>query len=430
MRVFKKIPPARLIALGFFVLILIGTGLLLSPFSIKEGMEVSFIDALFTATSAVCVTGLTVIDISSHFTIFGQIVMAFLIQAGGLGVTLVSVGLILFAGGRIGLRERLLVRESINIESGKGIVRFVKSILFITLCFELTGAILSFTVFIQKYPLLESIGISIFHAISAFNNAGFDIMSGGQNLIPYQDNIMLNLVTCGLIIFGGIGFLVIMDIIKKRSFKKLTLHSKIVIMMTVILIVAGTLLFKATEDMSWLGAFFNSVSCRTAGFSTYPVGNFTNAGLFIMVVLMFIGASPGSTGGGIKTTTFFTLLLSVKNGSKNNQYKAFRRRISAELVSKAAIIAILGVLIVSTVVFLLCVIGPDYDFLKLLVEVVSAYGTVGFSSGISSEIGILGKFILAVTMYIGRVGSLTIISLWFTKPPSNISYSEESIAIG
>lgn len=300
----KNQPPGRLIAIGFALVILIGAFLLMLPISVRDDANVHFIDALFTSTSAVCVTGLISIDVADHFTFFGQVVVAALIQIGGLGVTSIGVGLILVARKNVGIKGRILVKEALNIDGIKGIVRLVKSVLLMTFCFELVGVILSFIVFVQDYPILKALWISIFHSIAAFNNSGFDILGGLRNLIPYQSNVLLNLTTCGLIIFGGLGFLVILDVLKKRDFRKLTLHSKAVLMTTVALLLGGTLLLKTTEDVSWLGAFFQSVSARTAGFSTYPIGEFTNAGLFTLIVLMFIGASPGSTGGGIKTSTF------------------------------------------------------------------------------------------------------------------------------
>ena len=288
--ILKNQSPARLIALGFAAVILTGSLILMLPVSVREGATVTFIDALFTSTSAVCVTGLIAIDTADHFTAFGQGVVAVLIQIGGLGVTSVGVGLIIAAGKRVGLKGRLLVKEALNIDSYKGIVRLVKSILLLTLCFEATGAVLSFIVFSQDYPTAHALGISIFHSIAAFNNSGFDILGGLRNLIPYQDNVLLNMTTCFLIIFGGLGFLVILDIARNRRFRKLSLHSKVVIVTTAGLLATGTLLLKATEDITWMGAFFHSVSARTAGFSTYPIGTFTNAGLFVLCLLMFIGA--------------------------------------------------------------------------------------------------------------------------------------------
>ena len=276
-RVFQYLkgqPPGRLITLGFATVILLGTFLLLLPISVNPGMKVGVIDALFTATSAVCVTGLIAIDTADHFTAFGRAVVALLIQIGGLGVTSVGVGFILAAGKRVGFKGRLLVREALNVDSSKGVVRLIKAILLTTLFFEAVGAILSFIVFVQDYPPLKAMEISIFHSIAAFNNSGFDILGGLQNLIPYQSDVLLNFVTCGLIIFGGLGFLVILDVLKMRSFKKLCLHSKVVITTSGILLITGTLLLKVTEDISWLGAFFQSVSARTAGFSTYPIGEF------------------------------------------------------------------------------------------------------------------------------------------------------------
>ena len=233
---FKRQPAGRLITLGFAAAILFGTFLLLLPVSVRPDAKVSFIDALFTSTSAVCVTGLIAIDTADHFTPFGQGVVAFLIQIGGLGVTSVGVGLILAVGKHIGIKGRLLAQEGLNVTGVKGIIRLVKSVLLMTLCFELAGAVLSFIVFIQDYPLPRAIGTSIFHSIAAFNNSGFDIFGGLRNMIPYQSDILLNFTTCFLIIFGGLGFLVILDILKNRSFKKLTLHSKVVITTTVILL--------------------------------------------------------------------------------------------------------------------------------------------------------------------------------------------------
>ncbi len=426
----KKQPPGRLIVIGFALVILLGTGLLLLPASIKDGAEVSFIDALFTSTSAVCVTGLIAIDTADHFTALGQAIVAALIQIGGLGVTSIGVGLILAARKRVGIKGRALVKESLNVDNFKGMIRLVKAVLLMTLCFELAGMALSFIVFVQDYPPLRALGISAFHSIAAFNNSGFDILGGLRNLIPYQSNVLLNLTTCGLIIFGGLGFLVILDIIKKRSFRKLSLHSKVVITTTVILLVVGTLLLKATEDISWMGAFFHSVSARTAGFSTYPIGEFTNAGLFTLIILMFIGASPGSTGGGIKTSTFFVLMQEVRSLFTKKHIGAFHRSISAEALSKASIISLLSVLLVCIGTFLLCILEPEYSFVQLLFEEVSAFGTVGLSTGITPSLGDGSKLVLIFTMFAGRVGTFTLLSIWIDRPAPSARFTEESITIG
>ncbi len=426
----KKQPPGRLIAIGFALVILIGALLLMLPVSVRNDAKVHFIDALFTSTSAVCVTGLISIDVADHFTFFGQVVVAALIQIGGLGVTSIGVGLILAARKNIGIKGRILVKEALNIDGIKGIVRLVKAVLLMTFCFELAGVILSFIVFVQDYSVLKALWISIFHSIAAFNNSGFDILGGLRNLIPYQNNVLLNLTTCGLIIFGGLGFLVILDILKKRSFRKLTLHSKVVLSTTLALLLGGTLLLKATENVTWMGAFFQSVSARTAGFSTYPIGEFTNAGLFTLIVLMFIGASPGSTGGGIKTSTFFVLVQHVRSLFTKRHIGAFCRSIPFEVFSKACTVTLLSMLLVCGGTFLLCVLEPEYSFVQLMFEEVSAFGTVGLSTGITPDLGVASKLVLIFTMFAGRVGAFTLLTLWIDRPLPNIRYTEESITIG
>ena len=427
---FKNQSPARLITLGFAFVILTGTVLLKLPVSVRDGAEVSWINALFTSTSAVCVTGLIAIDTAEHFTVFGRTIVAMLIQIGGLGVTSVGVGIILAAGKKVGFKERLLVKEAMNVSGFKGMVVLVKYVLLMTLCFETAGAALSYIVFVQKYSPLDALGISVFHSVAAFNNSGFDILGGLQNLIPYQDNVLLNLTTCGLIIFGGLGFLVILDILRNRCFKKLCLHSKVVILTSIVLIVTGAVLLKCTENITWLGAFFQSVSARTAGFSSYPIGSFTTAGLFILTILMFIGASPGSTGGGIKTSTLFVLLNIVKSTATNQHCTAFRRRIPDKVVFKAFMITFLSLMVVSISTLVMCVLEPGYSFIQLLFECTSAFGTVGLSTGITPDLSTVGKLVIILTMFIGRLGTLTIITMWSFKQPANAVYTEENITIG
>ncbi|MDU4883787.1 TrkH family potassium uptake protein [uncultured Clostridium sp.] len=430
MKLIKKIKPSRIIVLGFLMVILLGTILLMLPISINEGKNVSFIDALFTSTSAVCVTGLIAIDTADTFTIFGRTVVALLIQIGGLGVTSVGVGFIMLMKRKIGIKERTLIKESMNLDSLKGVVKLVKSILLMTLIFESIGVILSYVVFSKDYAPLDALGISLFHSVAAFNNSGFDILGGLQNLIPYQNNILLNLTTCGLIIFGGIGFLVIKEIIEVKSFKKFTLHTKIVIIMTVILLIVGTILLKLTENISWLGAFFFSTSARTAGFSTYSLSSFTNAGLFVIIILMFIGASPGSTGGGIKTTTLFTLYKSIYSTSTNKHCIAFKRKIPLAVILKAFNITILALFIICIGTFILSILEPNYTFMQLLFEVTSAFGTVGLSTGITPDLSDISKAIISLIMFIGRLGPMTIATIWCCKEPSNARYSEETVIIG
>jgi trk system potassium uptake protein TrkH len=430
MNFIKKMNPGRFIALGFATVILLGAFILFLPISHREGVDVSFIDALFTSTSAVCVTGLIAVDTYDTYNVFGQIIVALLIQVGGLGVTSVGVGFMLLARRKVDFKDRILVKEALNLDSLKGIVKLVKSVLLMTLCFEGAGAILSFLVFSKDYPLPRAIGTSLFHSVASFNNAGFDNLGGLKNLLDYQSNVLLNLTTCGLIIFGGLGFVVIKEILYKHSFKRFSLHSKVVITMTVLLLVVGTVLLKLTEDVSWLGAFFFSTSARTAGFSTYPVGNFTSAGLFIIMILMFIGASPGSTGGGIKTTTAFTLFSTAYSASTNKHCGGFKRKLPNEIVMKAFLLTFYAMLLVCFSTLLLCVLEPEYTFIQLLFEVVSAFGTVGLSTGITPDLEPISEFIIVITMYIGRVGPLTIASLWSVKPKTNVCYSEEAITIG
>ncbi|WP_320953518.1 potassium transporter TrkG, partial [Enterocloster bolteae] len=259
---------------------------------------------------------------------------------------------------------------------------------------------------------------------------GFDILGGLKNLTGYQDNVLLNLTTAGLIIFGGLGFLVIMDLIKNRSFKKLCLHSKAVIVTTLILLASGTILIWLTEDITWLGAFFTSVSARTAGFSTFPLGEFTSAGLLSVSVLMFIGASPGSTGGGIKTSTLFTLFHTIKGAACNEEPHAFHYRIPQEAFYKAAIVTALSALVVCLGTFFMCILEPGIPFEDILFEITSAFGTVGLSTGITPGLSSLSKLLEVLVMYIGRLGPLTIVTIWVFKPTKSVSYAEGSISIG
>lgn len=423
--------PARIIAAGFALAILLGSVLLILPCSVQDGVDLQYIDALYTSTSAVCVTGLIAVDAGDTFTPLGQFFLAMLIQVGGLGVTAVGAGIIVAMGRKVDMKARSLIREAMNLDSGKGVILFVKSIFVTTVIFELTGAALSFLVFVQDYPPLHAAGISLFHSVAAFNNSGFDILGNFQNLIPYRDDVLLNLVTCGLIFFGGIGFLVIREMWSKRlHWKKFSMHAKVVLSMSLILIVVGTLLLKATEDVTWLGALFHSVSARTAGFSTYPLGNFSNAGLLVLTVLMFVGASPGSTGGGIKTSTFLVLIKGIKSAATNQSEKAFRYAIPTTAFRKAAVITLLAAAVVVGGTWIFVVLEPDVTLMQALFEVTSAFGTVGLSTGITPELGVGAKVLSILIMYIGRLGPLTVASLWYFTRGERVRYPEGNIAIG
>jgi trk system potassium uptake protein TrkH len=427
----KRQSPVRIIAMGFALVIFVGSILLILPCSVQEGVTVRYIDSLYTSTSAVCVTGLIAIDAGDTFTPLGQFFLGMLIQIGGLGVTAMGTGIILAMRKRVNLKGRVLVQEAMNLDSREGIVKFVKSIFITTAIFEIAGALLSFTVFIKHYPPLKALGVSLFHSVAAFNNSGFDIMGNYQNLIPYQSDVMLNVVTCALIFFGGIGFLVIREVwMKKFRWSKLSMHSKIVISLSIALIIIGGVLIKATEDVTWMGAFFHSVSARTAGFSTYPLGSFTTSGLLILIVLMFIGASPGSTGGGIKTSTFFVLIQSIKSMATNESEKAFHYSLPENAFRKAAVITLLAMGVVISGTYLMSVFEPHLSLIDMLFDVTSAFGTVGLSTGITPDLTVASKILSIVIMYIGRLGPLTIASIWHFSRGERIKYPEGNIAIG
>ncbi len=433
----KRLSPARIIALGFAAVILLGSVLLVLPCSVRDGVTVRYIDALYTSTSAVCVTGLIAIDVGTAFTPLGQFFLAALIQIGGLGVTSVGVGIILAMGKKVNIRGRNLVHEASNLDTGKKATSFIKQVFLTTAAFELTGAALSFLVFVKDYPPLKALGYSLFHSVAAFNNSGFDNLglSGGLysniNLIPYADNVLLNFVTCGLIFFGGIGFLVIKEVMDKRfRWKKLSMHAKVVLSVSAVLTLVGTVLLKLTEDIGWLGAFFHSVSARTAGFSTYALGDFTNAGLLVLIVLMFIGASPGSTGGGIKTSTFFVLIQGIKSAATNQSEKGFHYSIPKGTFKKAAIITLLALGVVLTGTYLMILMEPNVSLMDALFEITSAFGTVGLSTGITPTLSAGSKLLSILIMYIGRLGPLTIATLWYFNKGERAEYPDGNIAIG
>ena len=427
----KKQSPARIISLGFLLVILLGSALLMLPCSVQDGVTVRYIDALYTSTSAVCVTGLIAVDAGDTFTPLGQFFLGGLIQVGGLGVTSVGAGVILAMGKRMRMKERRLVYEAMNLASPQGVVRFLKKVFWTTIFFEGVGAALSFTVFVRDYPLLDAAGISLFHSVAAFNNSGFDILGNFQTLIPYRDSVTLNLVTCGLIFFGGIGFLVIQEMLAKRfCWKKFSMHAKVVLSVSAALIAAGTVLLKLTEPIGWMAAMFHSVSARTAGFSTYALSGFSKAGLLVLIVLMFIGASPGSTGGGIKTSTFFVLMQGIQSAATNRDEKAFRYSVPADAFRKAAVITLIALGVVLTGTYLVVLFEPELAFLDVLFEMVSAFGTVGLSTGITPGLSDPSKIVSILIMYIGRLGPLTIASLWYFSKGERVRYPEGNISIG
>ena len=432
-RFLKKQPPVRLIAGGFLLVILIGSALLMLPISLNDGAELKYIDSLYTAVSAVCVTGLSTVEVGATFSIFGRIVLALLIQVGGLGVATIGAWLIMIMGKKMDLKSRNLVHEAMNLGSGNGVARFLKEVFFTTLIIEAGGAVLSFIALLKYFEWQSALGYALFHAVSAFNNAGFDVFGQGTNLIPYQTDVLFNLTTSALIIFGGIGFLVIREIREKKiRISKYSMHTKVVLLMTGILLVSGTVLIKITEwsSITWLGAFFSSVTARTAGFSTFSFGAFSKAGLLVMIALMFIGASPGSTGGGIKTTTFFVIVKSITSAVKERDVRIFKYSIPQKIYKKASVIAFIGISVISASTFLICVFEPDLNFIDILFESVSAFATVGLSTGITPELSLGSKIVSIIVMYIGRLGPLTVASLWNFGKASVVRYPDGNLAIG
>lgn len=436
-RFIKKQSPARLIAFGFLAVIFIGSILLILPCSVKDGVTVKYIDALYTSASAVCVTGLVSVDVGTAFTPLGQFFLAALIQIGGLGVTSIGAGIILAMGKKLDIKSRMLVQEASNLSAARNTILFVKNVFIVTVTIELIGAALSFIVLVKDYPALTALGYSLFHSVAAFNNSGFDNLGHSNDLYSsvslssYQSNILFNLVTCILIFLGGIGFLVIRETIDKRfRWKKLSMHSKVVLSVSTILIVIGTILLKLTEDISWLGAFFHSVSARTAGFSTYPLGNFTKSGLLLISVLMFIGASSGSTGGGIKTSTFFVLLRGMYSAATNKSETAFHYAIPKDAFKKASVIALLALGIIISGSYLMSIFEPQLDTMDILFETISAFGTVGLSTGITPDLTLKSKLLSILIMYIGRLGPLTVATLWYFSKGERTRYAEGNISIG
>ncbi|MCQ4638332.1 H(+)-transporting ATPase [Anaerovorax odorimutans] len=428
----KRLKPRRMVVLGFLSIILLGTVLLMLPISAAAGKSVSFVDSLFTSTSAVCVTGLVSVDAGTTFSFFGQVVLAALIQIGGLGITSIGVIVILTAGGRFGIGKQRLIKESLNLSSGKGLTAVVRAVLYVTVAFELVGAAASYLSFSQDFARTDAIGISLFHSIAAFNNAGFDILGDFQSLINYSSDVWLCLVTSGLIIFGGLGFFVISEMASGKSPRRWSLHTKVVIATTFFLLLGGTLLLKCTEGSSftWLDAFFQSVSARTAGFASVDIGAVSKSGLLVLMVLMFIGASPGSTGGGVKTTTFFVLCRKANSVIFNRHCTAFRRKLPETVVTKAFTVFTMAVSVIILSTFLVSMLEPEFTFQQIFFEIISGYATTGLSTGITPSLCAASKIIISVTMFVGRLGPLTIATIWLNRDVPAVTYSEEDVTIG
>lgn len=443
--------PARLSIFGFGILIGLGTGLLMLPEASNTG-RLAFIDALFTATSASCVTGLVVVDTGSAFTRFGQLVILVLIQFGGLGIMTISTVALMAAGRKPGLTGRFVIQDTYTHSGERKVTTIVKDVVLFTMVIELIGAVFLFFRFYGRKGAGEALYSAVFHSVSAFCNAGFALFS--DSFSAYRQDWIVNFTICFLIITGGIGFLVLSEVRRsfprnRRTWSRLSLHTRLVISATVILLSVSTLLLAAMEWKNtlaglpipgrFLAAFFQAVSARTAGFNTLPVGDMANESLFFLCLLMFIGASPGSCGGGIKTTTLASLsLLGIARLKGLARPQVFYRSISQASMGKAISVAMLGTLVVVTGTLLILVteLGETSHtlsrgmFLDYLFETMSAFGTVGLSTGVTSTLSATGRLVITAVMFVGRLGPLVIAVAVSRQVAARHYYAEENIIIG
>ncbi len=413
--------------------------LLSLPVASESGRPTPFLTALFTANSATCVTGLVVVDTADHYSAFGELVILLLIQLGGFGYMTSWALLAMLLGWRIGLRERIVLTEAHSLYQTGGVVRFTKRIVLVALTIEATGAAILALRWVREVPVGRAMYLGIFHSISAFNNAGFDLMGQFRSLTAYAADPVISLTIAGLIIVGGLGFSVLLDLRSRR----MTLHSRTVLLTTAVLIGGGALLIWLLEfhnaktlaalpvPAQALAAFFQAVTPRTAGFNTVQIGALTQPTLMLMVALMFIGASPGGTGGGIKTTTFIAPLAVIWSTIRGTSDPVlFRRRLPVVVVYRAVTIALVSVAFVATMTVLLVQV-EGRDFLSSLFEVTSAFGTVGLSTGITPELSTWGRLIVMATMFSGRVGLLTMaFGLTRRQHQPHVRYPEERVYLG
>lgn len=436
--------PTRLIVVSFAAVILTGTVVLMLPVSTVDGVSPRLIDAFFTSTSAVCVTGLVVVNTASYWSVFGQAVIVLLIQVGGLGLMTFATAQLLVTGRRIGLKQRLIIQEQTGQWSLSGLVILLRRLLVATFVFEAAGAVILGAEIgrARNLPFLQAAFHGVFHSVSAFCNAGFDIL--GNSLVGFTGNVPVTLTVSFLIIFGGIGFHVIVDLYNhKAKWSELNLHSRIALKATACLLIFGTLAFGIFEwgnpgtlgDLSLkdkiLAAWFQSVTPRTAGFNSIAIERLLPASAFLTVLLMFIGASPGGTGGGVKTTTFAIaarFVTSTINGREDVVFE--RRRLPMDTVIRAIAIVLISMSLVLVSVLALTV-TEDASFMDILFEAVSAFGTVGLSRGITPSLTVLGKLVIIGTMFAGRVGPLSLlIALTAPRSGGNIRYPEEKVTVG
>lgn len=424
-KLIKKLSRVQIIAFGFFGVILIGSLLLMLPFSTRSGQTTSYVDALFTATSATCVTGLTPFDTYTHWTLFGQLVILFMIQLGGIGFMTVITMATLFMRHKIGLQNRMLVMESAGTITLSGIGQLVRRIIAGTAIIETTGAAILATQFVPEFGWLRGLYYSFFHAISAFCNAGFDLMGciePGSSMINFNGNAVVMVTLVFLILIGGIGFFVWDDILVcKAKFKNYKIHTKLVLVLTAILTVIPFVMFflfeydHAFKEMDFfdriLNSLFQTVTPRTAGFSGIDMTTLSEPGGMLTIVLMFIGGNPGSTAGGVKTTTIAVILLStVAYLQEDNNVTVFKKRIEDKMVRRACAIAFIYFMMIFAASLVISWIEP-LNLREVLFEVVSAVATVGLSMNVTATLSAASKVIVIVLMYAGRIGALTFIML-------------------
>lgn len=441
-----KITATQIIAAGFALVILVGTLLLMLPVSSATGAPVDAFDALFIATSGTCVTGLSVLDVGTRFSVFGQVVLLLLIQVGGLGFMAVTTLFQLLVGRRIGLRERMILKESLNEDGVGGIVSLMRWALTSTFTIELAGALLLATRFV---PLYGPIGLyyAVFHSVSAYCNAGFDLIGLGQSYLRFQRDPVILITTMLLIVFGGIGFAVQRDICRSRfNFSKFRLHTKVVLTMTVAMIFGGAAFLLAAEwanlgtfggmpvPVKGLNALFQSVTLRTAGFATVDQALLTNAGKLFGSIWMFMGAAPASTGGGIKVTTFAILLLLIRSTAQGKgEVSAFKRTIPRDLVRRAVALAMICLCALMASTLLLCVTEPYRSLADILYLCASALATVGLSPFDCAQMTMLSRAVIIALMFIGRVGPVTLmLALAHRQNSANdvLRYPEDRMMIG
>ena len=439
-------PPARaplILAAGFFLTIFVGSLLLTLPIANRQGEITPYITALFTATSAVCVTGLVVVDTLTYWSPFGQAVILGLIQVGGLGFMTSSTILFLLIGRRASLRERILLKESHGVSPIGGVLRLTRRVVLVTILIEGAGAALLFLRFSLEFPVDWALWMGVFHSISAFNNAGFDIIGGFRSLTVYSTDPLVLVVVGLLIVLGGISFTVIADVWDTRRWRSLLLDTKLVLFTTAILLAAGTLGFLVLENANGatlatmddpaklLNAAFAAITPRTAGYNSIDVGKMTQAGLFLTIALMYIGAASGSTGGGIKVNSFAVLSAAVISSIRGkDRTAAFGRELPQDQINRALTVALLALGLIFGVTLVLSSTEP-FTFLQLLFEATSAFGTVGLSTGITPSLSLIGKLVIILTMYIGRVGPLTVaLALAQRQKPETYRYPEGRVKIG